>query len=333
MSFFDKIFDFFRHDDLGAKTICILMAIGLWYYVMTEQNPVSERIVEVKLTPVNQSQEYFISDIPQKVVVTVRGPRININRDLENKIFATVDFKNANVGQQTFPVIVKSDSGTVLNYSPRDISVYVDTFSEKRVAVNARSLGKSSDDLALGKCTIEPSEVIVRGATRRVNAINRVVAPVNISGQTENFQTECNLVAVNDYGVDVPNMRIMPATVTVNAQLVSQMHSVDIPVVPNVSGELPEGTIVSKIVAVPNHIRVTAPPSVLNSIKEIKTKPLQANAITGSQEFACELDLPDKVLPETRTVKVRVSVEPKKTDKQENTDKQEKLKKDETKNQ
>lgn len=327
MNTLDKFFDFFSQDDLGAKAICLLMAIGLWFYVMTEQNPVTERIVEVKLNQLNQSPEYFISDVPQKVVVTVRGPLININRNIENKISATVDFKNANVGQQTFPVMVKSDSGTILNYSPRDISVYVDTISEKRVPVTARSLGKSSDDLALGKCKIEPSEVIVRGATRSVNAINKVVAPVNISGQTEAFQTECNLVAVNDYGSDVPGMRIMPPRVTVKAQVVSQMHSVDIPVVPNVSGDLPQGVIVSKIEAVPNHIHVTAPPSVLNSLKEIKARPIDANSITGSQELACELDLPEKVLPETRTVRIRISVEHKKTDNQEQNSKQEKLEK------
>ena len=328
MSIFDKIFDFLRRDDIGAKLVCVFMAVGLWYYVMTEQNPISERLVEVDLHRINQKQEHYIEGVPNKVLVTVRGPRINLNSNLESKINATVDFKNANVGQQSFPVIVKSQTGTVLNYSPRDISVYVDTFSEKKVPVTTRSVGKANDDLALGKCTIQPNEAVVRGATRRIQNINKVVAPVSVTGQSEAFQTDCELVAVNDYGADVPNMRIIPARVNVYAQLVSQMHSMEVPVVANISGDLPDGVRVSKIEVVPNHVRVTAPPSIANALKELKTQPINVSNLAGSQEIACELEMPEKVLPETRTVKVRISVEPIAAVKKDH----EKHKKNETKN-
>ncbi|MDO4179511.1 MAG: CdaR family protein [Phascolarctobacterium sp.] len=329
MNIFDKIYEFFRRDDLGAKVISLFLAIGLWYYVMNEQNPVSERIVEVNLNQLNQSQDHIITDLPKKVAVTIRGPRININSNLKNKITASIDFKNAKVGQQTFPVIVESTSGTVLSYSPSEVSVYVDTYSEKKVPVATRSVGKSADDLTLGKCVVEPTEVIVRGATRRVNAINKVIAPVDITGQTEPFQTESELIAVNEYGADVHNMSIEPAKAIVNAQLVEQMHSLEIPVIANLSSELPNGVKVSKIEVVPNRIRVTAPPSIVDSLKEIKTKHIDASLLNGSTEIPCELDLPDRVLPETRTVKVRISVEPVQQVKEE---KQDSKGKDETKN-
>ena len=309
MSFFDKIFDFFRHDDLGAKVVSIFLAIGLWYYVMTEQNPISERIVEVKLDKINQSDEYYVAGIPEKIAVTVRGPRINLNSNLEEKITAKVNLKNIKPGQQTLPISVKSRLGQVLSYTPSEINAYADTYGEKKVSVIARSVGKALDDMALGSCTIEPNEVVVRGPSRRLDTINRVIARVDISGQSESFQSNCDLVAVNDYGTDVPNMRITPGMVKVSASMVHQMHSLEIPVVPLISGELPEGIKVSKIEVVPSSIRVTAPPSIASSLKEIQTKTLDVSKLTGSQEFACELDLHEKVLPETRTVRVRISVE------------------------
>lgn len=328
MNFFDKIVDFFRHDDLGAKIVSIFLAIGLWYYVMTEQNPISERIVEVKLDRINQSADYYVAGIPERIAVTVRGPRINLNSNLEEKITAKVNLKNIKAGQQTLPISVKSRFGQVLSYTPNEITAYVDTYGEKKIPVIARSVGNSADDMALGSCIIEPNEVVVRGPSRRLETINRVIAKVDVTGQNESFQSNCDLVAVNDYGSDVPNMKITPSTAKVNATMVHQMHSMELPIVPSISGDLPPEIKVSKIEVVPSSIRVTAPPKISKSLKEIKTKAIDVSKLSGSQEFACELDIVDKVLPETRTVKVRISVEPIAAVKKE----QEKQVKNETKN-
>ena len=38
-----------RKENLLARIICLLMACGLWVYVMTDQNPIIERNIEVRL--------------------------------------------------------------------------------------------------------------------------------------------------------------------------------------------------------------------------------------------------------------------------------------------
>jgi len=40
MSFLD---DLFRKENLAARIISLLVACGLWVYVMTDQNPIVER--------------------------------------------------------------------------------------------------------------------------------------------------------------------------------------------------------------------------------------------------------------------------------------------------
>lgn len=185
----------------------------------------------------------------------------------------------------------------------------MDTVSEKKVPVTTRIVGAVNGDMTIGSSIITPAEVTLRGATHRIDKVNRVVAPIDISNHSGSFQTESELVAVSDDGYDIPNMRIIPERVMVQANMVSQMHSLDIPVKLVMSGDLPSGIIVTKTEIVPTSVRVTAPPSVLKELKDVKTKPVDVSKLTGSTVVAAELDLPEKVIPERRTVQIKISVE------------------------
>ena len=55
--------------------------------------------------------------------------------------------------------------------------------------------------------------------------------------------------------------------------------------------------------------RVANIPSLLKELKSINTKPVDVSKLMGSIVVAVELDLPEKVIPELRTVQVRLSVE------------------------
>ena len=297
-----------KKENILARIISILIACGLWIYVMTDQNPIIERSVEVELKQANLPENMVVFNAPDRVTVKVRGSRSLITDDSEKLIPALIDLKNVTEGQQELPVKVSFSHGDIISVSPEEVSVYVDTVSEKTVAVHPRVVGVFSDDLTLGSSKITPSEVTVRGATHRLKNINKVVAPVDVTDQKDNFQTVSDLVAVNDNGYDIPNMKIMPASVTVEATMVRQMITVDVPVKVIMKGNLLDGVNVSKVEVVPKQVRITAPPSVLKDLAEVKTKPVDVSLLTGSITMAAELDLPEKVIPETSSVQVIFSV-------------------------
>ncbi len=297
-----------KKENILARIISILIACGLWIYVMTDQNPIIERSVEVELKQANLPENMVVFNAPDRVAVKVRGSRSLIADDSEKLITASIDLKNVTEGQQELPVQVSFSKGDIISVSPAEISVYVDTVSEKTVPVHPRVVGVVSDDLTLGSSKITPAEVMVKGATHRLKNINKVVAPVDVTDQKDNFQTVSDLVAVNDNGYDIPNMKIIPASVTVEASMVRQMITVDIPVRVIMKGNLPEGINVSKVEVRPKQVRITAPPSILKDLNEVRTKPVDVSMLTGSATIAAELDLPDKVIPETSSVQVSFSV-------------------------
>ena len=306
MRFFE---DLIRKENLLARIICLLVACGLWVYVMTDQNPIVERNVEVRLQQLNLPNNMMVFNVPDKVMVKIRGTRTKVSDNLENKITASLNLKNVTEGQQSLPVKVSFAAGDVVQITPNEVSVYVDTVSEKKVPVITRIVGAVSSDMTIGHSIITPAQVTLRGATHRMNKVNKVVAPIDVTDHQGDFQTESELVAVSDDGYDIPNMKIIPERVMVQATMVSQMLSVDIPVQLVVSGELPKDVTVTKTEILPEKVRITAPPSLLKDLKAINTKPVDVSKLTGSTVVAAELDLPEKVIPELRTVRIRLSVE------------------------
>lgn len=299
-----------KKENIIARIVSIIIACGLWIYVMTDQNPIVERNLEIKLEQRNLPETMVLFNAPDKVAVKVRGPRTVVaNDDVERLVAAGLDLKNVVEGQQEIPVQVTFSRGDIVSVSPSEVSVYVDTVSEKTVPVRTRVVGSSVDDLVVGSSTITPAEVTIKGATHRLSSISKVVAPIDITNKKTDFTVDSNLVAVSDDGYDIPNMKITPESVTVEAKMVKQMISVDVPVKVIMAGNIPEGITVTQTTVFPKVVRITAPPSVLKSIEEINTKPVDVSTLTGSMSVPVELDLPEKAIPETSTVEVRFSVE------------------------
>lgn len=299
-----------RKENIFARIICLLIACAMWVYVMTDQNPIVERSVEVHLQQNNLPNNMMVFNAPEKILVRVRGSRTQVMADnLDKQISASINLKNITEGQQSLPITVTYAGGEVVTVTPKEVSIYVDTVSEKKVPVTTRIVGAVSSDMTIGTSVITPPEVTLRGATHRIDKVNKVVAPIDVTDHTGSFQAESDLVAVSDDGYDIPNMKIIPERVMVQATMVSQMLSTQVPVKLVMTGELPKGIVVTKTEILPESIRITAPPSVLKELKEVKTKPMDISKLDGSVVSAVELDLPEKIIPELRTVQVRISVE------------------------
>ena len=299
-----------RKENILARIIRLLIACAMWVYVMTDQNPIVERSVEVHLQQNNLPNNMMVFNAPEKILVRVRGSRTQVMADnLDKQISASINLKNITEGQQSLPITVTYAGGEVVTVTPKEVSIYVDTVSEKKVPVTTRIVGAVSSDMTIGTSVITPPEVTLRGATHRIDKVNKVVAPIDVTDHTGSFEAESDLVAVSDDGYDIPNMRIIPERVMVQATMVSQMLSTNVPVKLVMTGELPKGIVVTKTEILPESIRITAPPSVLKELKEVKTKPMDISKLDGSVVSAVELDLPEKIIPELRTVQVRISVE------------------------
>lgn len=301
--------DLFKKDDLLVKIMSVIAACCLWAYVMMEQNPVVERYYEVPLQQRDVNDDMAIFNAPEVVTVQVRASRLILNDGAVKNINAFVDFKDVADGQQKLPVNVTFSKGEVVNVLPKEVNVLVDHMAKKTVPVVAKVVDNADEDLTVDSKRIEPMQAVVEGASTKLSKIDKVIAPIRIKGQRENFQVECILVALDENDKEISGLHIIPDKAVVDAVIIRKMVSAELPVRVVISGEMQEGLNISQMQVLPEKVRVTAPPSVLKRIKEINTKPIDITTLTGSIAVNTELELPDKVIPDKRGVQVRFSVE------------------------
>lgn len=294
-------------ENLIPRVISVIIACMLWVYVSIENNPVIERTYEVRLNQINLPTNMTVYNAPEKISVRVRGSRTTITERAVTEISAVADFKNVTEGQQKVPVVVKTKIGKIVAINPSEASVYIDTISQKSVPVQTRMVGTVPEDMTLGNVAIKPNTVIVKGATHRIDKVNMVVAPVDVTDKRDSFEFESELVAVSDDGYDIPNMVIAPQRVIVSAVMVPQMLTVELPIELVTVGTVADGSDIRNTIE-PQKVRVSAPPSKLKGITAVKTKPLDVSKLVNGATPVVELDLPENAISNIRVAKVHVEL-------------------------
>jgi len=300
--------DILEKDNLLQRAVALILACMLWLYVSIQNNPITEQSYDVHLNQLNMPTNMTVYNAPQKINVRIRGSRTVLNNKGASEITATVDFKNVTEGQQKLPVRVQTKIGDVIAINPKEISVYVDTISQKTVSVQTRMVGTVPEDMTLGNATIKPNLVTIKGATHRLSKVNSVVAPVDVTDRTGSFEAESELVAVSDDGYDIPNMVITPQRVSVSAVMVPQMLTVELPVELVTTGDTPAGMELKDKRLEPAKVKISASPSKLKGLTLIKTKPLDISKLVDSSTPVVELDLPEKAITDTRVIKAHITL-------------------------
>ena len=62
---------FFERENLIPRIVTLIVACGLWLYVMSEQNPVIERDFVVKLQQRNVAENMVVLNAPDNIKVKV----------------------------------------------------------------------------------------------------------------------------------------------------------------------------------------------------------------------------------------------------------------------
>ncbi len=129
--------------NLLPKIFSVIAAIVLWLYVISTDAPISDvkLSVAVDLLGANTIESSYglspISGAGQSINVVLSGKKSVISDLEETDVYAYVDLNAVNKsGSYTLKVMVNSPEGvTVDNYSPREISVYLDKNITKNVPV------------------------------------------------------------------------------------------------------------------------------------------------------------------------------------------------------
>ncbi|MCS7245999.1 MAG: CdaR family protein [Thermomicrobium sp.] len=307
-----------RRENVARFVIALVLAFGLWAWVEASNDPEVQRTISnIPVIPQDLPDDLVIvSDLPT-VTVRIQGAQSRVQALESGAIQATVDLHDVEApGIYTRRVRIRLPSRLrTLEVIPPDVTIQVDRRVERSgvpvVVVLPTDLPPNVHVLST---RADPSTVVIRGPERRVEAVARVTAPVEVSGRNESFQDTVSLVPVDSNGIVVPGIVIEPstATVAVDLRVRGQVRRV-IPTVVGADRLAPGYELAGPPTVFPtDEVVVEGPESALAAIPYLTTTPID---VSGWSEprilWDVPLDtsrLPAGVTVDPKTVNVSVQI-------------------------
>ncbi len=217
-----------------SVALSLLIAFGLWMYVITEVSPNSEWTyydVPVKLEGESLLKErsLIITSISSTDVdLTLSGNRSDLNQLNSSNITLKADMTKIydpgvhKIGYDiSYPGNMASNAFTRENQYPDSITVTVERLERKQVPVAVVYQGKVDEGYVVRRADIQLDYdmVAVSGPKSIVDQITQAVITVDLDGQTESISQNYRYTLCNDDGVGVDSELITVNTEEVHVDL------------------------------------------------------------------------------------------------------------------
>ncbi|MBR6014611.1 MAG: hypothetical protein IK059_00870 [Firmicutes bacterium] len=281
--------------------LSILIAIFLWYYVYTEENPtITQKFENVPVQILNEESLesrglITVGTEEQTVTLTVEGKRAELKNISASDFVVTADVYGYGVGENNIPIKVDAPAAAlVTDIKPNRITIQIDELVSVAHDVEAVPTTALKDGRELYVNGIQPAEVMVTGARSIVTQISAVEARVDADKLSEKPKTvHGTLVAVDANGEEVTDISLSSETAEVDAQI---LRSKEVPLDVNVTGEVSSKYTVSEI-KIPETIKIIGTKDAIEDIEKVKAADIDISDITATTKINLALNLPEGVYP------------------------------------
>lgn len=288
-----------KENDLTIKIFALIIAIILWSYVMSEENPFIKkeiRDVEIALSNIDslEKQNLVIMEPKDpKITVILYGRRNDLDRIEAEDILASVDLSGYSEGAVKVPVHIEvPDEAKVVDYYPKEILFKFEKLITKEMIVDLEIVGELPQDYVLGEPVIKPQSVYIEGPRSWVDSVMNVVATVDITSKMEDINVTVPIKPVDEQGDDVRGVELNQNLVDVFIPIYKVKK---VPIELQTEGQLPDNYEITDIEVKPSEIEIKGKKEDLEKINSVKTKPVNINDLINKRSVVVELDLPEKI--------------------------------------
>jgi YbbR domain-containing protein len=189
------------------KLISILLAVILWYFVVSERS--GETAISIPLDFRNIPTSLIIIKNPEESInVRISGPATRLRGLSPKNVKAIIDLSDAKPGTAEFiiqPEHITLPRGLrVTMVSPASLMLRFDTLLKKSLPVEAILVGKPSEGFKLTGVSVDPPAVDIVGAQLELRGLQRIsTEEVDISGLKKN---EIRKVPLNLAGLHIKSI-------------------------------------------------------------------------------------------------------------------------------
>lgn len=304
--------------------LSLVMAIGVWLYVVTVVSPESDDYYYV---PVVLEGESVLADrglmITSNTDVTVKlrlsGSRVDLKKLNNGNINVVADlskiYDEGNHSLQytvSFPGDIPSNAVKELSKSPDRIELTVENRNTKYVPVKVDYSGTAVPEGFIAdkeNAILNVTSIPVTGPESIINEIDAAYIAVDLTDQTESISDTYHYILCNKAGEPVDLKELVTTNVTeVRLSLkIEQVKEVGLRLNVVDGGGATEKT--SSIQVEPKTIRVSGSEAVLDKLEYIELGPINLGELTQDTVLTFPVKLPDGVtnLTGVNEVKVKIS--------------------------
>jgi len=216
-------------------------------------------------------------------------------------------------GSNKVPIdVVVANKVEIEDISPKQVLFKFESIISKEKPVVLRTVGDMEDGFSVGKESINPISVIIRGPRSLVNSVLEVVATVDTTNLRSDLSTSIPIKAVDDDGKEVRGVEKEPKTVDI---LLPILRTKNVNIEPQFTGAPLNGFKITGITSNPSTINIKGYEDDIADIQSLKTIPIDINYATKDVESEVQFELPpgvelvsDKIKP-IATIKIEEIIE------------------------
>lgn len=269
--------------NIDIKLLSLFLAIILWLYIASGENPIIENFFDVSLATNNLKEDLVVKEFPLNISVGIKGPKNVINSISPHQIIGVVDFSDINeAGIYKLKVEVIAPKRTeITRIIPSDVKVDLERVLTQIVEVEYSLIGIPEKEYSLAdEPQLDPSKVKITGAQSILEKIKQIICTIDISGIKDDINKKIEVKVLDANGDEIKGVKIEPNIVEASISLTRGYLEKILPVKPRIIGKPAPGYYISQILANPNEIRIFGNYSKISNIDSLETIPIDVNGIT-----------------------------------------------------
>ena len=308
-----------------TKVICVVFALLLWAYVLTDQKPM--RSISVSNVPVSLDGEADLiakglcirgdrSALIKTVTATVRCQITNASYLNARTVSAGVNLRSISEARTyTLPVTlsVSSALGVAQSVNPSNVELEIDTLMTKSVPVTVRYVGQVQAGYWADMSNVTvPARVEISGPRKDITRVVSGSVEVALSDQTDTIYRTYDVKLRDSAGDEVNNDIIVGQLPTATVRVpIYAAKTVPVDVEGSLIGtdNLAANHVLYSAVATPSEVRIIGTRSAVDEVESIRLEPVNVSGFSEPYSASSEPVLPDGIrIPDLDDVLLTIDV-------------------------
>ena len=295
----------------------VVLALVVWFVIADAENREIETRLgfSLQVEVIDLGSNLAVVGDPLPVSVTVVGREGDVESARPEHFKATVSLRNRSAGRHSLPVRVEAVEGDVRvrAVQPEAAVVILQETVEREVPVVVETSNPPPLGFRVGASEVLPESAIVSGIATEVEAVDSLVARLDLGGATVSVERSVILEARTAGGGAVSQVVVNPRFAQVRVPIEQELFRRTASVLPDITGTPADGYRVRTVRVSPATVDVLVSVDVLDDEVKVLTQPIDISAVDRDVSRAVALVFADGAAPageSDTTARVVVVIEP-----------------------